>query len=114
MKNQVRVTKKMQEAYLKSLLSQDKGARRGLLLIFENQTEDEQNSECTMSHNNIGFTGVDGEILSSFAKQFIQRGSLSPKQMNLLKKKMPKYWRQILPISDQEKLNAQIIENLKS
>lgn len=42
-------------------------------------------------NNGIGFVHVDSEIITSFAKQFEERGSLSEKQLEILYKKMPKY-----------------------
>ena len=70
--------------------SEDK-ALAALKKIYANQTTDEQNSEVTKYHNNKGFTGNDAEILSSFSKQYQQRGSLSPKQNAILMKKIGKY-----------------------
>jgi len=91
--------------YVKNkLASSEPWMKQALLKIFEFQTEEEKDWESTHFHNGVGFTGVDGKILSSFAKQLQKRGWLSPKQMDILKKKMPKYWKQIIEISDKEKL----------
>lgn len=70
-------------------------AIRGLTVIFDYQTADEQNMEATVEHNGVGFTGADGEILSSFAKQIRKGRKMSPKQMALIFKKMPKYAKQL-------------------
>jgi hypothetical protein len=103
------ITKTRIRDYVRTKLGTDpRWAKAALLKIFEFQTAEEQSSERTHEHNGIGFTGVDGEILASFAKQFRSKGYLSPKQMNLLFKKMPKYWKQIVSISDEEKLISQI------
>ena len=59
-------------------------AIKGLTVIFDYQTADEQNAERTMDHNGVGFTGVDGEILSSFAKQIRDGKTMSEKQMNII------------------------------
>ncbi|HUU87395.1 MAG TPA: hypothetical protein VMX17_06545 [Candidatus Glassbacteria bacterium] len=100
-----KITKGQIKEYVRTKLSTDPTwAKRALLKIFEFQTDEEQEYESTHDHNGVGFTGVDGEILASFAKQLQRRGDLSPKQMDLLFKKMPKYWRQIISISDSEKL----------
>jgi len=99
------IAKTQIQQYLKTKLGSDpRWAKHALLKIFEFQTSEEKSIEHTREHNGIGFTGVDGEILTSFAKQFERKGYLSPKQMNLLFKKMPKYWKQILSISDENKL----------
>ena len=73
------------------ITSNTDAAAKAMLKIYANQTSDEQNSESTVYHNNIGFTGNDAEILSSFSKQFQQRGFLSPKQNAILMKKIGKY-----------------------
>ena len=91
--------------YVRTKLGSDpRWAKHALLKIFEFQTADEQERETTHDHNGVGFTGIDGEILSSFAKQLTYKGYLSPKQMALVYKKMPKYWKQIIGISNQIKL----------
>lgn len=77
------------------LATNEKALLRAIVKIFENQTTDEQISETTHHDNGIGFTGCDAHILSSFAKQIQKRGFLSPKQMVIAKRKMPKYWKQI-------------------
>jgi len=86
-------TKKARIAYLKIKLSSNPAwAIKGVTRIFEYQTADEQNSDTTREHNNVGFTSADSYILSQFAKQ-INYGRFvgSKKQMDILFKKMPKY-----------------------
>lgn len=103
------ITKTQIQQYLKTKLGSDpRWAKHALLKIFEFQTAEEKSAEHTRENNGIGFTGVDGEILTSFAKQLERKGYLSPKQMNLLFKKIPKYWKQILSISDEDKLMSLI------
>jgi len=103
------ITKTQIRDYVRTKLGTDpRWAKAALLKIFEFQTASEQTAEVTHEHNGIGFTGADGQILASFAKQFKSKGYLSPKQMYLLFKKMPKYWNQILSISDEEKIIALI------
>jgi hypothetical protein len=90
------IPKKEIKAYIQKRLHEDKQAIRTLILIYNKQTATEQQAEATTLHNNIGFTGVDAKILTSFAKQYQTRGFLSPKQMVLLKKKIVKYWEQVI------------------
>jgi hypothetical protein len=105
-----KVTKKAQEQFLKRMLASNPNwATRALVRVYENQTEDEQNSAYTIEDNGVGFTGADATILTSFTEQYLRRGSLSPKQYTLLHKKIGKYWRQILAVSDVDKLNSMII-----
>ena len=70
-------------------------AVRGLLAVYKYQTEAEKAVGGVVEDNGVGFAGVDGAFLSSLAKQYQQRGSLSAKQMQFLHKKMPKYAKQL-------------------
>lgn len=104
-----KVTLKQKKQYLKLKLSTDyRWMTTALIRIYEFQTREEQNAQTTMHHNDVGFSGADGEILSSFAVQFQRRGSLSPRQCEIGFKKIPKYWKQLLNLSDNEKLENQI------
>ncbi|MFZ4764656.1 MAG: hypothetical protein ACOYMN_06845 [Roseimicrobium sp.] len=101
------MTKKALLAALKERLAQDdRWALRALSVVYRNQTADEQSAQQTLEHNGIGFSGPDAEILSSFAQQYQRRGSLSPKQMNLLKRKIPSYASQVARVADMTRLTA--------
>ena len=78
------------------LATRPKQAIKGLMRIYANQTESEQSSGEVIVNNGVGFVGVDSEILTSFAKQYERKGSLSEKQMTILYKKMPKYAGQLI------------------
>lgn len=71
-------------------------AQRALLAIFRNQTEDEKVAADVKHHNSMGFRCMDSIILTSFANQLQQRRSLSPKQMSIVHRLMPKYARQLM------------------
>ena len=108
----IKITQDQKKEFIKNKLATDaRWAKHALLKIFEFQTEEEQQIEATCVHNNVGFTGADGEFLTSLAKQLERKGFLSPKQMIHVYKKMPKYWKQVMKISDQEKLIDLILEN---
>jgi len=96
-------------AYLKLQLStRPDWAKAGCQRIYEYQTSAEQAAGSTRDHNNVGFSGADGEILSSFAEQ-INGGRFigSPKQMEILFMKMPKYAKQLDAIA-QAKLQENV------
>ena len=78
------------------LATRPQQAIKGLMRIYANQTEGEQSSGIVISNNGIGFVHVDSEILTSFAKQYERKGSLSEKQLEILYKKMPKYAGQLI------------------
>jgi len=82
---------------------------KALIAIFDRQTENEKRAESTLLHNDIGFTGCDGQILASFAKQWLGRKWLSEKQFYILARRIPRYWRQIYDISDKNKLHDQAL-----
>jgi hypothetical protein len=104
-----KVTKVQIKEFVKRKLSTDTTwAQHALLKIFEFQTLDEQKSKDTKYHNGVGFTGTDGRILSSLATQLQRKRYLSDKQMALVFKKMPKYWIQVVKISNKEHLNSLI------
>lgn len=109
----MRITQVKRKEFIRTKLTTSKEwAIAALLKIYDFQTEEEQNAEATVEHNGVGFSGFDAEILSSFASQYLNRGSLSPRQMEILHKKMPRYWGQILKISDTEKLDKMILTTL--
>ena len=80
-------------------------ATKALVRIYkENQTPAEQNAQLTTEDNGIGFSGTDAPFLSSLAAQYISKGFLSEKQMGFVLRKMPKYSRQVVAMSDPIKL----------
>lgn len=106
----MKTTKKAVLDYVRVMLGSNKAwAIKALVRIYqENQTAQEQVAETTNENNGIGFTGTDGNFLSSLARQQIERGFLTNKQMEFLFAKMPKYARQVVAFADTEKLNAQV------
>lgn len=91
-------------------------AVRCLMKLYEQQTNDEQNIGTTVEYNNVGFNGVDGEILSFFARQVEQWNEnkyptpLSPKQLGLVQKKLPKYAGQLVNLLEPSDMNIQDYE----
>ena len=79
-------------------------AVKGLVKIYTLQTADEQASDRTSHDNGVGFNGLDANILSSFAKQVNAGRNLSQKQMTIVYKKMPRYWKQIASLIPSDKL----------
>lgn len=75
---------------------------KGLVRIYEFQTDDERTYDNTIEDNGVGFSGVDGEILTSIANQFLKWGSVSEKQFAIVKKKMVKYAGQLAKIANEQ------------
>lgn len=91
--------------YIKQQLGINSGwALRALVKIYERQTVDEQCSGSTKENNGIGFSGVDANILSSFAVQVNNGRNLSVKQMAIVFKKMPRYHKQVASLIPADKL----------
>lgn len=90
--------------FIKEKLATDqRWLERGVLAIYKYQTAQEQNREETIEDNGVGFNGVDGQILSSFAKwiarsNYAEGSKLTMKQAAVARKKMQKYAGQLLRI----------------
>ena len=92
----MKVNKSLVKRYFKSHLATSANwAVKGMLVIYSKQTLSEQTSQQTHELNSVGFSGCDSEILSSFSEQVNRGRTLSPKQMAIVFKKMPKYWEQL-------------------
>lgn len=87
-----------------NIFENDSWLYRSLVVLYNHQTNDEQLHEDTYESNGIGFSGVDAKLLSSYAKQYIERKFLTPKQKLWCRNKIVKYWSQIWNISDQDKM----------
>jgi hypothetical protein len=79
----------------------DTAVVRGLMVLYALQTDDEQATETTREDNKVGFTGYDAEFLTSVAKQYERKGYLSPKQIQAVRRKLMKYWRQLADRANQ-------------
>ena len=110
----MRITKKALRGFVREMVATDvRWALRALVVVYSFQTESEKVAEQTSVQNCVGFTGCDAEFLTSLAKQYERRGSLSDKQIALLHKVMPKYWKQLIDASDKEKLEASYLAYLE-
>jgi hypothetical protein len=88
------------------ILTDDRWLCRALYRVWENQTDDERRDEETKHHNGVGFNGCDGPILTSFGnrlhrccggeRRLLTGRELSPKQIAVARKCMPKYIRQLV------------------
>ena len=88
------------EEIREKLETSDNWLAHAIVAIYKKQTQDEQVSKATNRHNNVGFTGCDAYILSSFAEQINAGKTLSFKQINCARPKMLKYARQLANIAN--------------
>ena len=92
---------------IKGLLERsDKMVCISLVQIYNCQTEDEKLSKETSHDNGIGFNAFDSEILSSFAEQYLERGSLTKRQIEVARKKMQKYSKQLSRLANEQALKT--------
>lgn len=92
------------KTYIQSQLATNPAwAIRALVKIYTLQTADEQANGVTSHNNGVGFNGIDSEILSSFATQVNNGRNLSPKQMAIVFRKMPRYWKQVASFIPEDK-----------
>lgn len=95
-------TPQTKESILALLESNDLAVQRGIVAIWKRQTDEEQRTLQTHEHNNVGFSGFDAELLSSFVEQ-LQRGKLwSPKQWEIARKRVRKYAQQLADIANEK------------
>jgi hypothetical protein len=100
-----KVTQKSQIEFIREKITHDVNwAYRALMSLYMAQTEDEKNGDETIHENGVGFTGLDANILTSFAKGYKRYGHLTEKQLCILYRKIGKYAKQLYRISDKEKL----------
>ena len=74
----------------------------GMIRIYQLQTDEEKFSKDTYYNNNVGFSGFDGKIMTSIAGNFLQYGTLSERQYEIVKKKMLRYAGQLAKIANGE------------
>ena len=79
---------------------EDEWLYRGILAIYNRQTDNEQFSGETHESNGIGFNGADAPIMSGFAEFLKKTGFLTPKQRFVARKKMMKYANQLANIAN--------------
>ena len=107
-----KITKGAIAEYVREQLKKDeRWAKHALLKIYEFQTAEEQAAGYTKVYNGVGFSGADSEFMSSLAEQLLNKGWLSYKQMVYLHKRIHKYTRQVIMISDLEKLTALVAKS---
>jgi hypothetical protein len=91
-------TQTWDKAKIHALLdSNDRALVQALYRIHARQTTEERSALRTIEHNQRGFTGIDAEFLSGIAERLPKYGDrLTPRQLPHVRKKMRKYWRQLL------------------
>lgn len=84
--------------FIKEKLKTDtRWMERGVIVLYQHQTEDEKRSKQTIVYNNIGFNGSDSKYLTWVAEWLLKdsRNHLSGNHIKKVGKMLPKYWGQI-------------------
>lgn len=89
--------------YIKEKLSNDRQwIERSLVVLYDNQTKEEQRNGGTIMFNGIGYNGVDSRYLSYCSEWVISGKHLSGKHLEKCGRILPKYWKQIQRIIQQK------------
>ena len=109
-----KITKKAMESWMRHKLGTDKAwAERALYILYDCQTEEEKAIQDTAINNGVGFSGFDGNLLTSMVKIMNLKRKVNPsyrfsnKQFNkIIFHKMPRYWKQIYGMANVDKLES--------
>jgi len=74
-----------------ALATDPEWARRGLMAIYNRQTQEEKRKDTTETVNGIGFTRPDAKKMSYWARLLTRGMTLFPEVMIELHERMPKY-----------------------
>jgi len=80
------------------LSTNSKWIERGLVVLYQRQTYEEQQSGGTIVDNKMGFNGSDSRYLTYCAKWVLGGNRLNEKHLQKCGKMLPKYWKQIMDI----------------
>ena len=83
------------ERVRKELKRNPKAVTRGILALYDRQTDDERVNRATSSSNGMGFNSHDAAFLSSLAMQIYKKGFLTEEQLKKGRESMLKYSGQI-------------------
>lgn len=73
-------------------------AAKALVALYRRQTADEQAAGNTVYQNDVGFNGADAGFCSSVAQQLLAGRPLTDKQLAVLQRILPKYYRQLAEV----------------
>ena len=100
------------ESIVALLETNDKAVARALVVLYNNQTADEQETNSTHQHNGRGFSGFDADIGTKMAKFYLERGYLTKGQVAVWRKptkggiRIGRYWRQLLAAAEEKQRQA--------
>lgn len=91
---------KQWKEYLKNLVkTNDKALTKSIMVIYGNQTREEQSAGTSFEENAIGFSRNDCKLMSRYAEMIKSGCELSSGQLSISRIIMPKYWKQLMVVS---------------
>lgn len=88
------------KAYLQNLVkTNDKALLRSILVIYNNQTDEEQVTGESTEENDVGFTKWDAKEMTAIAKKIQRHEALTKGELAKSRNKMCKYWKQLMVVS---------------
>lgn len=87
---------------LEKILTDDKWLFRGILAIYNLQTESEKLERDTNTSNGVGFSGVHAKTMSYYAEYIKRRGELTGDYKIKARRIMVKYTGQLTKIANKE------------
>lgn len=84
--------------FIKDKLKNDtRWMERGVIVLYQHQTEEEKGCKQTIEYNNVGFNGIDSKYLTWVAEWLLKdsRNHLSGNHVKKVGTMLPKYWKQI-------------------
>lgn len=79
------------------LLNDTRWMERGVIVLYQHQTDEEKGTKRTIEDNGKGFNGIDSRYLTWVAEWLLKdsRNHLNDKHKTKVGKMLPKYWKQI-------------------
>lgn len=84
------------------LAENDRAVARAVTAIYARQTEDEKRSEATLKENGVGFNQADARRGAYYAGYISTAGRLTGRHLEIARKMMMKYWRQLAEIANEK------------
>jgi hypothetical protein len=104
----IRITKKGLQAFIKyKILNDRRWTLRTLVVIYNGQSEEEKRFSASSKRNNLGFNKIDAGRLSKVAERYKRHKAIGDSDFRMARALLPKYWEQVLNVSDRPKLEAQ-------
>lgn len=84
------------------IIASNSWVERGVVAIYNKQTEEEKIIDNTTKKNGVGYSGADAHLMSYYAKWILSGKNLSGKHLEKARKKILKYVGQLTKIANHE------------